>query len=238
VTALVFALLAALGNVAGGLVMVRHARRGLSVIESFVAFGAGFLLGVAFLDVLPEAYRAGGAGAFWYVFLGYLLVHVTQHTVTVHFHFGEETHSVSRAAGRSALVGLLLHTLFDGVAIASGFAVSRPLGTMLFFAILLHKLPEGVTITSLQLASGRRPGQAIGSAALLGVATVLGVVAHDAIGPLAVHGLALSAGVAIYVGASNLVPAFQDKRDLRTAVAFLAGAASSAGAQVLLGSGG
>jgi ZIP family zinc transporter/zinc and cadmium transporter len=235
VTPLLYALLAAVGNVVGGLVVTRGAKRGLKVIEGFVAFGAGFMLGVAFLEMLPEAYRAGGTSAFAYVFAGYLLVHLTQHTATQHFHFGEETHTVTRAAGVSALVGLLLHTFFDGVAIASGFAVSQELGLLLFLAIVLHKLPEGVTISSLQLAGGRPAKSAIGAAALLGLATVAGVLAHDHVGMLVTHGLPLSAGVAIYVGASNLVPEFQGKGGWRLPAAFFLGAAAFVVTRGLLG---
>lgn len=231
-SALWYALLAAVGNVVGGVIVTRQTRRGLRLMDGFIAFGAGFMLGVAFLEMLPAAYRAGGSSALGYALAGYLLVHLTQHTATPHFHFGEETHAVSRVAGASALIGLLLHTFFDGVAIASGFAVSQSLGVVLFAAILLHKLPEGVTITSLELASGRGPRQALGAAALLGAATVVGVLVHDAVGPLAVHGLALSAGVAIYVGASNLVPEFQAKREWWIPATFFAGAAVAAGASL------
>ncbi len=76
---------------------------------------------------------------------------------TPHFHFGEETHRLTPAAGVSALLGLTLHTFFDGVAIASGFLVSGQLGILLFLAVLLHKLPEGVTIASVMLAGGAEP---------------------------------------------------------------------------------
>jgi len=38
------------------------------------------------------------------------------------------------------------------------------------------------------------------------------------------HGLALSAGVTIYVAASNLVPEFQGKRGWKLPAAFFAGA--------------
>jgi ZIP family zinc transporter/zinc and cadmium transporter len=121
-------------------------------------------------------------------------------------------------------VGLLLHTLFDGVAIASGFLVRPALGVLLFLAILLHKVPEGVTISSLMLAGGRSRGQAVGAAALLGVATVLGVVLTEDLGLLARHGLALSGGVTLYVAASNLVPEFQAKRSWAVATSFFTGA--------------
>ena len=223
-SALVYALVAALGNLLGALAVTRRAARGLAVIEHFVAFGAGFMLAVAIVEVLPEAFVRSGAAAPVLVLGGYLAVHLSQHTLTPHFHFGEETHAVNRLAGSSALIGLLLHTFFDGVAIASAFLVRPALGMMVFVAIFLHKLPEGVTIASLYLAVGRTGAQAVGAAALLGLATLAGVVVTDSVGVLARHGLAVAAGVTIYVAASNLVPEFQGKRGWRLPAAFFAGA--------------
>jgi zinc and cadmium transporter len=223
VSTLWFALAAALGNLAGAFAVVRSLRRELRVIDACLAFGAGFMLAVAMLGVLPEVLREGEDGAL-YVLAGYLAVHLAQHVFTPHFHFGEETHRVSRAAGFSALLGLTLHTFFDGVAIASGFLVSGELGVLLFLAVLLHKLPEGVTIASVMVAGGQSRGQALAAAAVLGLATILGVVLTEVVAPLATHGLAISAGVTIYVAASNLVPEFQAKRGWLSALAFFGGA--------------
>ena len=224
-SALLYALVAAGGNVLGALAVTRRAVRELQIIELLVAFGAGFMLSVAIVELLPAALSRSGDVAPALVLAGYLAVHLTQHTVTPHFHFGEETHPVSSVAGTSALVGLLLHTFFDGVAIASAFLVRPDLGIMVFVAIFLHKLPEGVTISSLMIAGGRTGGRAVGAAALLGIATLLGVVLTEQLGFLVQHGLAISAGVTIYVAASNLVPEFQGKRGWALPAAFFAGAA-------------
>jgi ZIP family zinc transporter/zinc and cadmium transporter len=220
----VYALVAALGNVIGAVAVTRRSAGQLKVIEHTVAFGAGFMLAVAIVEILPEALARSGPWGPALVLAGYLAVHLTQHTVTPHFHFGEETHAVSPVAGTSALIGLLLHTFFDGVAIASAFLVRPELGVMVFVAIFLHKLPEGVTISSLMLAGGGTGGRAVAAAGLLGLATVVGVLLTDHLGFLILHGLALSAGVTIYVAASNLVPEFQGKPGWKLPAAFFAGA--------------
>ncbi|MGH2670256.1 MAG: ZIP family metal transporter [bacterium] len=219
----------------GALAVTGRAARSLAVIEHFVAFGAGFMLAVAIVEVLPEAFHRSGGAAPALVLAGYLAVHLSQHTLTPHFHFGEETHTVNHVAGVSALIGLLLHTFFDGVAIASAFLVRPALGVMVFIAIFLHKLPEGVTISSLMMAVGRTGGQAVGAAALLGGATLAGVVLTDQLGFLIQHGLALSAGVTIYVAASNLVPEFQGKRGWKLPAAFFAGAVAFYVTKTILG---
>src|SRR5436853_577534 len=55
-----YALVAALGNVVGALAVTRRAARELALIEHFVAFGAGFMLAVALVEVLPEAFARSG----------------------------------------------------------------------------------------------------------------------------------------------------------------------------------
>lgn len=232
--ALLYAVIAAGANVVGALAVTRRATTGLRLIEHFVAFGAGFMLAVCLTEIVPEALSRSGALAPALFLGGYLAVHLTQHALVPHFHFGEETHHVNAVAGRSALIGLLLHTFFDGVAIASAFLVRPALGVLVFLAILLHKLPEGVTIASLMLAGGATRAAAVRSAALLGLATVAGVLLTDHVGVLVTHGLALSAGVTLYVAASNLVPEFQGKGGWKLPAAFFAGAAGFYASKLLL----
>lgn len=227
VNPLIFALGAAIGNLAGALAVVQKERRSLQFIETCLAFGAGFMVALVLVGVLPLVFSSPTTAmptAGLLVLLGYLLVHVAQHVVTPHFHFGEETHPVNPAAAYSALVGLTLHSFFDGVAIASGFLVSWNLGVLFFMGVLLHKLPEGVAVSSIMLASGLGRQRAIGAGAILGLATVVGALVTTAVAPLARYGLALAAGVTLYVAASNLVPEIQASRRVLTTLAFLGGA--------------
>ena len=126
-----------------------------------LSFAAGFLISVSLrrsLSRFDRRWRVALAPVV--VLVAYVLVHLTQHTIGRHFHFGEETHSVSELVSVSALVGLLMHTFVDGVAVASGLRVSTGLGALVFIAVLLHKFPEGLAISSLFLAAGagRREG--------------------------------------------------------------------------------
>ncbi|HEX6938451.1 MAG TPA: ZIP family metal transporter [Longimicrobiales bacterium] len=202
-----FAALAGVANFLGGALVVARIRRGHAALHVLTAFGGGFMLAVALLEMLPGAMDVpGGLTA---VIGGYLAVHLTQHVITPHFHFGEETHDeamVSRGVGVWALVGLIPHSFFDGVAIAGGFLESAELGTLIFLAVALHKVPTGVTLASVMLASGNTTRQAFGALFLVGAATVAGAAITPAFGPLADYGLALAAGVTIYVAASNLIP--------------------------------
>ena len=218
-----YALLSALANVAGALAVAGRARRGMLLLDALIAVAAGFMISVALTQLVPEALARGGSSAPLIMLVGYLAVHLTQHTLTTHFHFGEETHRVTTAISVSALAGLLMHTFVDGVAIAAGFTVGPQLGLLVFIAVVLHKLPEGLAIASLFLAAGQPPRVAVAAAGALGLTTLLGVLATSFVQPLARHGLPLAAGVTLYVAASNLVPEFQSKRGWSLALYFFGG---------------
>jgi len=205
---LLLGLTAAAANVFGGAIIVQKTweRR---YLKYFVALGAGFMLATAIVEVFPASLELSGKSAAFLVLVGYLIIHFFEHTVTPHFHFGEETHGehfVHTHKGYSVLLGLVIHTFFDGIAITSGFLVSNWLGWIIFLAIFLHKIPEGFTITSVMLASGQSRGTAWGASVLLGAATFAGVLVMAVFRREVSSGLPLSAGVTIYVAASDLIP--------------------------------
>jgi ZIP family zinc transporter/zinc and cadmium transporter len=236
-TAILYTAIAASANIVGAAAVVAHSRWTVRALENMVALSAGFMVSVALLDLTPDAIITHGAAAAPVILIGYLLVHLTQHTLAPHFHFGEEVHHVSKMVSFSALAGLMLHTFVDGVAIASGFGVSQALGLLVFLAILLHKLPEGLAISSLFLASGESKGAALAASAALALSSILGALLTQEVPLLERYGLPLAAGVTLYVGASNLVPEIQGKREWRLPVSFFLGCALYYLARRIVGAG-
>lgn len=222
---IVLGLSAALADAVGGIMIVRRQWERRYLIY-FMALGSGFMLATALVEMTPVSLDLRPRSAGFIVLLGYLIVHFFEHTLSPHFHFGEETHAqefVQKHKGYSVLAGLLIHTFFDGIAIASGFIVSNWLGWIVFLAVFLHKLPEGFTVASVMLASGRSRRMAWGSAALLGAATLLGVLVMVLTRTSVSIGLPLSAGVTIYVAASDLIPEVNKEPGVKMAVLVFVG---------------
>jgi zinc transporter ZupT len=222
----VLGLVAALADVFGGLLLVR-ANWEKRYLRYFVALGAGFMLATAFLEMVPESFRLTSRWTPALVFGGYCVMQLLEHTITPHFHFGEETHGefISRHTSHSVVGGLAVHSLFDGVAIASGFVLSTWLGWVIFIAIFLHKMPEGFTVASVMLASGQGRSSALRASAIVAAATVGGVLLINFLPGWVRGGLPLSAGVAIYVAATDLVPEVNQEPGIRMALVFFAGVA-------------
>jgi ZIP family zinc transporter/zinc and cadmium transporter len=218
-------LLAALANVAGGLVLVR-ARGVERYLRYFVAVGAAFLMSAALLEMMPESLRLMPRYGALLIMAGYCAMHLVEHTVVSHFHYGEETHHdafVSSRTGYSVLGGLSAHSLFDGVAIGAGFEVSSWLGWLVFLAIILHKAPAGFAMASVMLASGHSRSAAFYSTVVLAASTVAGVLLIQLVPGLQPYGLPISTGVALYVGASDLVPEVNREPGIRMALVFFLG---------------
>jgi ZIP family zinc transporter/zinc and cadmium transporter len=226
VTSILLGLTAAAANVFGGAIIVqRHWER--RYLRYFVALGAGFMLATSLVEMIPDSIELRGKSAALLVLLGYLIIHFFEHTVTPHFHFGEETHAsefMHSHKSYSVLLGLVIHTFFDGIAIASGFLVSNSLGWLIFLAVFLHKIPEGFTVSSVMLASGRSRSIAWGASIILGGSTVAGVLTMALFRHHVGAGLPLAAGVTIYVAASDLVPEVNREPSMKMALLVIVGA--------------
>ncbi len=239
---LLFGLLAAGANVLGGLVLVQSGvqRLGERFLKYLVALGAGFMLAAIFIEILPETIgiwtlNAQGepasravVGAMALLLAGYLSIQLFEHTIAPHFHFGAETHPESfmrPSAAYAAVGGLWIHTFFDGVSIASAFLVNFRVGLLVFIAILLHKMPEGFTVASIMLASGRSKQTALIATAAIGAATLAGVIVvallAERVSEAVAYALPFSAGVTLYVAASDLIPEVNHKEERNPTVSIV-----------------
>src|SRR5215472_135666 len=124
-----FALVAALANIIGGFIVTSN-KWARNSLRYFIALGSGFMLGTVFLEMFPESIALTSSAPV-FALLGYGIVHMFEHTFASHLHFGEETHHeevTNPVVGISALIGMLVHTFFDGVAIGAGFTISPGVG--------------------------------------------------------------------------------------------------------------
>jgi zinc and cadmium transporter len=217
-------------NIVGG-ALPAHREWEQRYLKYFMALGAGFMLATSITEMVPASVslkHGYGDRAGFLVLLGYLIIHLCEHVISAHFHFGEETHReefVDHHKGVTVLLGLGIHAFFDGIAIASGFLVSNWLGWIVFLAIFLHKIPEGFTISSVMLASGRSARLAFSASIFLGVGTMLGVLTMVLVRNGVAIGLPIAAGVTIYVAASDIVPEVNREPGIRMPLLLFVGVA-------------
>ncbi len=224
---LIFGIVVALATVIGGWVLFPSGiyKNYKKSLKYLLALGAGFMLAVTFVEVLPKTLllwqtqkNLPDIGDTFYIpmllfLIGYLLTQFFEHTIAPHFHLGEEVHTDHQIPVKSAYAaigGLLIHAFFDGVSISAASQVGSEIGILMFIAIFLHKFPEGFTIASLVLATGKGFKEVLIATSLVGLTTLLGVIGFYLIGTnleyTVAYALPLAGGVTLYVAASDLIP--------------------------------
>lgn len=215
------------------LVPLARRRIGDRTIHVMLGLSAGLLLGISFLDILPESFGALGtgdpillsSGLFAGFFALFLVEYFLLHGQGEGHHFGR---GERKPFGAVALGALVFHGTLDGFVIPLGFALSGTAGTVIVLAIALHQIPDSVAAVSIALGAGYDRRRATRFVLLSAVDTPIGIAlglmfvgAGSAALPVA---LAFAAGTFLFVAAVDLIPELQHRgRSALVAGAIFAG---------------
>jgi len=254
------ALIAALaGGALPGLVKLTHSR-----LQLGVSFVAGLMLGLSLLGLLPHASHELGStrqGTAWLVG-GFLALFFLQRFLPFHHHDVAEgsppepcghTHALAERSARSlswmgVALGLSLHSVFDGLAMAAAVASGEQghggaigLGTAL--AVILHKPFGALAVTTLMAASGAaRSSRHLVNLAFALVTPLGALLFYIGAGPWAqAHpawlgcALAFCAGTFLCIACADLLPElqFHTHDRFKLSVALIAGLTVSVGIVML-----
>ncbi len=224
---IILSIIAAAAQIGGGLLALNVKRFPSNWERTLLALGAGFLLALVFLDLIPESFHLTNNPdqSVIAMLIGFSVLHFFEHTLVTHFHFGEETHhhpGIAHSSALGAVGGLTLHAFFDGMAIAAVSSAKPAMGVLISVAVLLHKIPEGLTVASVMVAGNRSRKETMNAGLILGLSTILGALFvflfvnfdETLIGFL----FAFSAGAALYVGACDLIPEINKTRGRKAPV--------------------
>jgi zinc and cadmium transporter len=210
-TALGLSLLGGCGGllVASSLVLFPdHVRSRL--VPWLVSYAVGALLGVALLDLLPEALRLmPSAPVFGTLLAGILLFFALEKLVLLrHCHTDEcEVHG---ATATLVFIGDAFHNFIDGAIIATAVMSSTALGVSTAIAVAAHEIPQEVGDVAILLHSGYSRGRALllnivsAGSSLAGALLAFGAV--QVVPGIRPYVLALSAASLLYIAMSDLIP--------------------------------
>jgi ZIP family zinc transporter len=200
-------------------------------VAAGIGFSAGIMILISMLELLPQSYAEQGIGAtLGGAVAGAALVWAA-HFVIPHTHLVAEKGVADKALIHSAYLvalGLILHDVPEGFAMANAYVASPAIGVLVALAIGLHNLPEEFAMAvPLVMIRSRRAlfGAALLSALAEPAGAVIGLFAVSIAPALNAHFLAFAAGAMLFVSIHELVP--MAKR-YRHAVSFLVGMLLSA----------
>jgi ZIP family zinc transporter len=218
VTAVLLAILAAIGFSGASLAALLGRELGPRSRSYSVAFAAGILLALAFVDLFPESLEiarvpaiAGFVGGFTFLFL-------TEAFTSAHTH-----HSVDEPVRKHALgpfvLGLTIHNFADGFVLGVGAREGAVVSGLVGLGILVHQMPVGISLAAVLMAAHATRAQVARATIVPGTAIPLATVLTLALPIPGAQALALLTGIAggvlAYIGAAHLLPEAQAEHPSR-----------------------
>lgn len=175
-----------------------------------IGFSTGIMVLISAFELIPESLSiAGAASSIISAGLGAGLI-LALHVLIPHIHLNrEQSPSIELRAAYLVALGLILHDVPEGFAMANAFLASPSLGVLVAIAIALHNIPEEFAIAI--------PAVAVKNRALLFKAAIFSGLAEPAgaiLGLFAVHLnpalnpalMAIAAGAMVMISFLELVP--------------------------------
>lgn len=217
-----YVILAAMVNIFGGVIIFFKKRWSEKGLNALMAISAGLLLSITILDIIPEVIEVNTYSPI-FILLGFLVLFILHQYSRSEINDGKGTLNHSKTTIKGTMFGMIVHTFIDGFSISTGFELDFNVGLTIFIAIILHKLPDGFTISSLIFSLSNNRKKAITASILLGLSTIIGGIVGLVFtqfyipneGVIAII-LSFTAGILLYVSASEIIPEVSEKRDKST----------------------
>ena len=204
--------LAGLATILGALMVLVAGRPTERLLAVFLGLASGIMLGVVVLDLIPASLSSGtplalalGLLAGWWLLkiVGWLLGRGGSPAGP------RDSHYLLRM-GYLVAMGIALHDLPEGMAIAVGYATTARLGWVIALAIGLHNIPEGMATAAPLLMGGLSPLGIVAITSLVSLFTplgsLLGILLVQNSGIVISFLLALAGGAMLFVVIHEIWP--------------------------------
>lgn len=190
--------------------------------EYCMCFAAGILISSPLIMSLPHALQKNSHAGFA-ALLGFVFMYFSNKIIK------NKTKQRELAFGITAIEGIAIHSLMDGVIYTVTFSMGTVIGILNGVGLVIHEFAEGIITFSVLMKGGVNEKKA-GIYAFL-VASLTTPIGAFIVYPLVQHfsddilGLALGfvSGVLIYVSASHLLPETSEHEKKHSTLAFIGG---------------
>lgn len=190
--------------------------------EYCMCFAAGILISSPLIMAFPQALQKNSYAGFA-ALIGFIFMYFSNKVIKY------KTKQKELAFGITAIEGIAIHSLMDGIIYTVTFSISTAIGVLAGVGLVIHEFAEGI-ITFSMLLKGGINGKKAGIYAFLVAAltTPIGAfIAYPLVRNLSngILGLALGfvSGVLIYVSASHLLPEASEYEKKHSTLAFIIG---------------
>jgi ZIP family zinc transporter len=182
-------------------------------LHLILGFSAGSVIGVAFFDLLPEAFSMGSniftpSKIALFIAIGFVTYILIDRILSPYSHNDEicdnQNHKGTVGAG-----SMSVHSLLDGLTTGLAYHVSPAIGILLASAVIMHDFSDGINTVNMILRSGGDTKKARlwlfadALAPTIGIILSVFIMIPEKIFSIL---LAVFCGFFLYIGASDLLP--------------------------------
>lgn len=204
--------LAGLGTGLGGLIVLVR-KPGEKLFVFLIGLAAGLMIMLSFMELLFDSFMMSGLFPAAVGFIAGSLILFILDFLLPHKHMVSEKGVIDAKmlrTGSLIAIGIALHNLPEGIAVASGFSYAPEIGLIITIAIALHNIPEGIAIALPIRMSGASRWRTFRVALLSGLiepaGAVIAVVFLTALPELMPFTLSFAAGVMVFITMDELIP--------------------------------
>lgn len=183
-------------------------------IYNMLSFASGVMLSISFLQLIPESLKFS---SIWVCIIGITIGSLIMYAIDriiphIHPQLGAQEHGKNiEKTAIFLIIGMFIHHLPEGMAVAIGSVDSFKFSLTIALAIAIHDIPEGISTASTYYYSSNNRLKAFVISALTTVPTIIGFLiayilyqnlSNNLIGLIS----ASTAGFMIYICGDELIP--------------------------------
>jgi len=211
---ILLSLVAGLATTFGAFCVMILGKPGERFFSFLLGSAGGIMLAIVILDLLPSALAQGNIlTVILGCFLGLLAMFSLDFLLSQIYSFSSNKENRAqelKKMGYLIAVGIAMHDLPEGMAIAVGYSATAQLGLLIALAIGLHNIPEGMAIAAPLHMAGMKRKKILFINILISIFTPLGGIIGYFLVHISQHFisilLALAAGCMTYIVSHELIP--------------------------------
>lgn len=199
--------LAGLGTAVGAVLIFGKQKWSSGSLAFYLGLASGVMVAVVLFDMLPSAFLYAG---FYKAVGGVLLGALVMALGDIVFFARRSGQYTLNTLGYLIMLGIALHDLPEGIAIALGEVMKTRTGLVIALGIGIHNIPEGMAIAAPLLMAGMKKSVILGQILLIALITPLGTLLGQRLAislpELLPVLLGMASGIMIYLVAFQLWP--------------------------------
>lgn len=205
-------IIAGLATCLGSLLVILIGNPKEKTLSVLFGLAGGIMLGVVLLDLLPSALEQGSyRQTFAGLSIGVIIMLALDLFLSkVYSPKGTHQQNYFLKMGYLVAMGIALHDLPEGVAIAAGYSAHEHLGFFIALAIGLHNIPEGMATATPLIMGGVKPSKILLLNMIVSLFTPAGALAGLVLVKLSPGHIALllavAAGAMAFIVYNELIP--------------------------------